>query len=599
MLSKSDQPRLPGLIPDQRSVSPSPSSHQIAEFEKFRGECLRGDDPSLMTREGAERVFKFVPAHGCRVHIDESVIRAYLSDEDYSKAVCEASRPLADENGQVILPEWSEEFLDAFVLVNAGPAAVPRNANIETLEAVPFEEKISLGEIARGGKGNQEPRHIEIKPVRRQVKVISLSEIDAPFVDSSPRRPVKIKGLVVQASNGAFGFKLSDGRQSIFASMNERSAGLPVEGEIVDAAGHLVKTAGKNGSIRISLTVHKLSKSREEFKVPCKEVLRQARREYQWRPVLVDAQKAFDEMLERIRGNPVVSLDTETVGPALSTQRAEVIGLGDPLAGTGYIIDLQAVEKGEIDGKSLAAFLAAPKPRKILHYAKFDKGVLGDRGFKLGAHEDTYAMSQRLVPEICSFSLESLARWVTDLGMSKDREVQTGDWSARPLSAEQQDYLCHDLEATWAVYEYLRALEEKAGVSLDSETPELLLGKAERELAEKIEGRKVLGEVIGDRTALLFHIKELLLDGALPYDNRSEYGTVYVRDGASRSGSGRNLSLNLVESMERLQRVQREFLSCLFDDRDSPLPVLIARINLIVEKLNPAGVPSLYLRLNV
>lgn len=587
------------MVPDQRNVSLSLPSDPIVEFERFRQECLSSDDPSLLTRDAVERLLRFVPADGCRVHVDEDVIRAYLSDKDYSKALNEASRPLAEGNGQIILPEWSSEFLDAFILVNAGPSAVPRSAKVEVLEKVPFKEKVSLGEIARGETGRHDIRQIETKPTRRRPELISLSAIDSAFVDANPRLPVRVNGLIVKPSKGAFGFILSDGRQSIHASMKKSSAKVPIEESVIDAVGHLVKTETEGGGTRISFSIHRLSKSKEGCRIPRKEINRQPLREYEWQPVLVDTREAFEEMVVNICRNPVISVDTETVGPTLLTQKAEVIGLGDPLGRRGYIVDLQAVEKGEIDRDSLSELLAAAQPRKVLHYAKFDRGVLQDRGFQLGPHEDTRIMGQRLVPEVYSFSLESLTRWLTDLGMSKDKAVQTGDWSCRPLSAEQQSYLCHDLEATWAVYECLRTVEEKAAVNIDSEAPELLLEEAWKALGAEIEGRGVPGKVVKDRNALLFHIKELLLDGALPYDNRDEFGMVYVKQGAVRSGNRGNLALNLIESMEKLQRVQHEFLTCLFDDRDSPLPVMIARINLIAAKLHPERVPSLYLRLNV
>ena len=78
--------------------------------------------------------------------------------------------------------------------------------------------------------------------------------------------------------------------------------------------------------------------------------------------------------IDKISGQPVVGLDTETTDLDPFTARLRLIQLATP--DIVYIVDLDAFRETDVaKGEALAPLrqlLAAPRPIKIAHNAKFD-----------------------------------------------------------------------------------------------------------------------------------------------------------------------------------------------------------------------------------
>lgn len=110
----------------------------------------------------------------------------------------------------------------------------------------------------------------------------------------------------------------------------------------------------------------------------------------------------------------------------------------------------------------LTQLLAAEKPLKIFHFARFDLGIL----------LKTYGV--RIPALYCTKVASKIARTSTDkhglkdlvqdfLGVTLDKAKQTSDWGAPELSQEQLAYARHDVVHLVALKDKLDALLEREG----------------------------------------------------------------------------------------------------------------------------------------
>ncbi|MGH9937946.1 MAG: DNA polymerase [Blastocatellia bacterium] len=152
-----------------------------------------------------------------------------------------------------------------------------------------------------------------------------------------------------------------------------------------------------------------------------------------------------------LRDEQVVGFDTETTGLDPHTAKPRLIQLATPRM--SYIIDCFRIPPDRL--KPILDLLAAPRPVKIAHNAKFDaKFILRHYGARLGGVFDTYLASllASAGDDNDRHSLEAVANRYLDLRL--DKSAQTSDWS-RELSQYQLEYAARDAQVLLALRERL------------------------------------------------------------------------------------------------------------------------------------------------
>jgi ribonuclease D len=155
---------------------------------------------------------------------------------------------------------------------------------------------------------------------------------------------------------------------------------------------------------------------------------------------------------------PVVAVDTETMGLDPRRDRLCLVQLsaGD---GTAHLVQIVPPELGGhgADCPNLKALLADPGVTKLMHFARFDVGML------------QHSLGIRVAPVRCTKIAAKLTRTFTDrhglrdlcrelLGVEISKQQQTSDWGAVELSAEQLAYAASDVLHLHALWDRLEAL---------------------------------------------------------------------------------------------------------------------------------------------
>ncbi len=136
----------------------------------------------------------------------------------------------------------------------------------------------------------------------------------------------------------------------------------------------------------------------------------------------------------------VIAVDSETMGLQGGRDRLCLVQLS---AGDGHA-HLVQLPQGDYAAPNLSRVLADPGRLKLLHYARFDLGVLR-RYLAVDCH-----------PVYCTKIASRLVRTYTDrhglkdlvrelLGIELDKAEQSSDWGADTLSATQQEYAARDV----------------------------------------------------------------------------------------------------------------------------------------------------------
>lgn len=151
---------------------------------------------------------------------------------------------------------------------------------------------------------------------------------------------------------------------------------------------------------------------------------------------------------EELAGDEYLGFDTETteLDPYDGSLRLIQFSNGK----STFVIDVKPfMDRGDIrsmpDLEPLRALLAAPKPIKIAHNAKFDaKWICHHLGVDLGGVFDTMLASQLIAAGDTDrrHNLAEVANFF--LGVELDKSQQVSDWSAAELSQEQVQYAAKD-----------------------------------------------------------------------------------------------------------------------------------------------------------
>jgi len=170
-----------------------------------------------------------------------------------------------------------------------------------------------------------------------------------------------------------------------------------------------------------------------------------------------------DDLPAGLSLGPVVAVDTETMGLNPLRDRLCLVQLssGD---GSAHLVQLVPKTLGGngYDCPNLKKLLADPKTIKLMHFARFDVGVLQHR------------LGVAVQPVKCTKIAARLVRTFTDrhglrdlcrelLGVEISKQQQTSDWGAVDLTPEQLAYAASDVLHLHALWEKLEALLKREG----------------------------------------------------------------------------------------------------------------------------------------
>ena len=171
-----------------------------------------------------------------------------------------------------------------------------------------------------------------------------------------------------------------------------------------------------------------------------------------------------DDLPADVDLGPVVAIDTETMGLNPHRDRLCLVQLssGDGSAHLVQIIPERLGGRGS-GRPNLSRLLADPAVVKLMHFARFDVGVL------------QHTLGITVAPVKCTKIAAKLVRTFTDrhglrdlcrelLGVEISKQQQTSDWGAAELTPEQLNYAASDvlhLHALWARLEALLVREDR------------------------------------------------------------------------------------------------------------------------------------------
>ena len=150
-------------------------------------------------------------------------------------------------------------------------------------------------------------------------------------------------------------------------------------------------------------------------------------------PILVADPASLGRVVERVAGETVVALDTESNSFHAYFERVCLLQLS--LSDADYVIDPLSV-----DVAPLGAVLASGR-EVVLHGADYDVRCLKrEYGWSPGRIFDTMVAARRL--GVAQLGLAALVR--SHFGVHLSKEHQRADWQRRPLSREQVRYAALD-----------------------------------------------------------------------------------------------------------------------------------------------------------
>src|SRR5215813_4476017 len=225
---------------------------------------------------------------------------------------------------------------------------------------------------------------------------------------------------------------------------------------------------------------------------------------------------ALTAALERLDAAPVIALDIETIyWWDREYERVSIIQLAFRENDEIRVVIIDAM--ADFDPEPLRRPLELSAQVKAIHNAGFDAVKLS-RHFRIATSpiHDTMLAARRGGERRCSLQAQVEAH----LGFHLDKTEQRGDWSRRPLTAEQLNYASLDAVCTLLLYEKqiarglrgdyeLRARIEKAQESLPLASDDLRIKSSGAPEPELTRLASELGDLNSCAFALLGVIAEL------------------------------------------------------------------------------------------
>jgi len=229
------------------------------------------------------------------------------------------------------------------------------------------------------------------------------------------------------------------------------------------------------------------------------------------KPFVVTRNHELIELVDQCTGKAAVALDAEANG--LHAFRARLCVLQIAWRDGDNVV-MAVIDTLELNLSPLAKLLSNAGPVKIVHDLTFDARILQERGITLGRVRDT-SVAARFLGE-SSTGLASLVEANFDVKLSKF--FQEHDWSQRPFTSEQLEYLTGDVRYLFDLDELLsrRASELDIAAEVATECDYKLLTALRPTRREgqpawaSVKGHKsldalgtaILRELVNTRTAL-------------------------------------------------------------------------------------------------
>jgi ribonuclease D len=169
---------------------------------------------------------------------------------------------------------------------------------------------------------------------------------------------------------------------------------------------------------------------------------------------LIESQQAFDQLLERFRGEPLLAVDTEAASFHRYHDRVYLIQVSS--RETTAVIDPLKVR----DLGALGELLADPEVEVVLHDADYDLRIL-DRDYQFRARR---VFDTRIAAQLLNEPGIGLAALLEKFfGVRLDKKHQRADWSRRPLTAGMLAYAAADTRHLPALRDRLQQELQAAG----------------------------------------------------------------------------------------------------------------------------------------
>jgi len=233
-----------------------------------------------------------------------------------------------------------------------------------------------------------------------------------------------------------------------------------------------------------------------------------------WTVIWIDSVDQFPLMLEEMKDDLILALDTETYDWQIGNEKLGLIQIGVPSKKLAYLIDVLAVK----DISILAPLFEARIPEKIVHNGQFEERQLGRFGIKLRGIVDTVTKAREFRPDLPNHKLSTCAKYLLGEDLSKTEQVS--DWQIRPLTPQQIEYAALDVEVAMAVYLSLRAIEDRLEINAELPVENLMrelseISSVRYEMTKEIAAELAFLDVRFERIKEL--IKQKLLGGEDPY----------------------------------------------------------------------------------
>jgi ribonuclease D len=164
--------------------------------------------------------------------------------------------------------------------------------------------------------------------------------------------------------------------------------------------------------------------------------------------VWVRSEADLVDAVAALMSESVIGLDVETT---LATRALCLVQIAGRVT---YLIDTLEVP----DLSVLAPLLSSQATTKIIHYAPFEREVLGLHGLHIEPVIDTREVSCRLRGDAVQGGHSLKAVCARELQGDLDKSEQAGDWKRRPLTESQVAYAALDAEVLLQLNDRFQAL---------------------------------------------------------------------------------------------------------------------------------------------